>query len=148
MDMTLKFWQNWLLAVCAIIIIFGCVIGLLSWSPLFGIFNGLVNNVFWPGSSPDESVKTFQLWAYGMLGATMVGWGCVLAYIVWYPFAKREAWAWNCIAFGVSAWFIIDTFMSVYTNALFNVIVNILILILVTIPLLMSRKYFTGHVKP
>jgi hypothetical protein len=39
-------WRNWLLAVCAIVILFGLVMALLSWTPLFSVFNGLVDDVF------------------------------------------------------------------------------------------------------
>jgi ABC-type sugar transport system permease subunit len=41
-DSRFLLWRNWLLAVCAVVVIFGLVIALLSWSPLFGVFNGLL----------------------------------------------------------------------------------------------------------
>lgn len=45
-------WRKWLLAVCAIVILFGLVMALLSWTPLFSVFNSLVDDVFWPGGKP------------------------------------------------------------------------------------------------
>lgn len=137
-------WRNWLLAVCAMVIVFGLIIALLSWSPLFGIFNELVNGVFWNGSAPDANTGQFALWAYGMLGATMAGWGVTLAFIVYYPYTKKERWAWNTIVIGLSLWFVIDTVVSVYTRAYFNVGVNVLLIIMAGIPLLMSRKSFNA----
>jgi hypothetical protein len=137
-------WRNWLLAVCAMVIVFGLIIALLSWSPLFGIFNELVNGVFWNGSAPDANTGQFVLWAYGMLGATMAGWGVTLAFIVYHPYTKKERWAWNSIVIGLSVWFVIDTLMSVYTRAYFNVGVNVLLIIMAGIPLLMSRKSFNA----
>lgn len=77
-----------------------------------------------------------------MLGATMAGWGITLVYIVLYPFAKREKWSWNAVAAGLALWFLIDTFMSAYTGAYFNVGVNVLLIVLAGIPLLMTRKSF------
>ena len=137
-----KFWQKWLLAVCGIIIVFGLVIALLSWSPLFTIFNSLVNGVFWPGTGPDQSSQQFILWAYGMLGATMAGWGVTFAFIVNGPFGKQEKWSRDAIAAGVIVWFVIDTLMSVYTGAYFNIGVNVLVLILAGLPLVMTIKEF------
>lgn len=141
-DSRFLLWRNWLLAVCAIVIVFGLVIALLSRSPLFAIFNDLVNGVFWGGTAPDANTGRFILWAYGMLGATMAGWGVTLAFIVFYPFTRKEPWAWNAIAIGLALWFVVDTFMTVYTGAYFNAGVNVLLIVLAGIPLLMSRKAF------
>jgi hypothetical protein len=79
-----------------------------------------------------------------MLGATMAGWGVTLAFIVYHPYTKKERWAWNSIVIGLSVWFVIDTLMSVYTRAYFNVGVNVLLIIMAGIPLLMSRKSFNA----
>jgi hypothetical protein len=138
------FWQKWLLAVCFIVIAFGLVIALLSWTPLFGVFDSLVNGFFWPGSAPDEATGQFRLWVYGMLGATMAGWGVTLAYIVMGPFARLEKWSWDAIAFGLAVWFVVDTFMSAYSGAYFNVGINVLLIVLAGIPLLMTRKMFNA----
>lgn len=136
------FWRRWLLAVGIIIIAFGALIALLSWSPVFSIFNWLVDNTFWPGTTPGAGVQSYQLWVYGMLGATMVGWGALFVYIILYPFSRKEAWAWGCIALGVAAWFVIDTAISACVAAYFNVAINMLLAILVAIPLLMTRGSF------
>ncbi|MGA9141848.1 MAG: hypothetical protein WBZ29_16600 [Methanocella sp.] len=141
-DSRFLLWRNWLLAVCAVVIIFGLVIALLSWSPLFGIFNGLVNGVFWNGSAPDGNTGEFVLWTYGMLGATMAGWGVTLAFIVFYPFTKKERWAWNAIVLSLLLWFAVDTLMSAYTRAYFNVAINIILIIAAGIPLIMTRRNF------
>jgi uncharacterized BrkB/YihY/UPF0761 family membrane protein len=137
-----NFWRRWLMAVSLIIIAFGAVIALLSWSPLFSVFNWLVNGTFWPGTLPDASTQSYQLWVYGMLGATMVGWGIFLAYITRFPFAKKEKWSWDCIALGVAAWFAIDTAVSAYVGAYFNVAINLLLLVLVALPLVATKKEF------
>jgi hypothetical protein len=140
--MDFKFWRSWLLAVSALIILFGLFMALLSWSPLFAVFDIPVNGVFWAGSGPDAHAKAFMLWAYGMLGATMAGWGVFLAYIVRHPFSKKEPWSRDCIAIGVSAWFVVDSFMSAYTGAFFNVAINAILFALIAIPLVLSRADF------
>jgi hypothetical protein len=140
-DGRFDFWHKWLLTVCFIVIVFGLIMALLSWTPLFNVFNGLVNDVFWQGDKP-IGLEQYRLWVYGMLGATMIGWGITLAYIVLNPFVKQEKWSWNAIAVGLTVWFIMDTSLSVYTKAYFNVGINILLIVLAGIPLLMTRKSF------
>ena len=143
MRVDFRFWQRWLLVVAALIIVFGAVIAVLSWTPVFSVFNGLVNCTFWPQSEPDAGAQDFTLWAYGMLGATMVGWGVFLAFIVRYPFADKERWARDCVAIGVAAWFLIDTSVSVWMRAYFNVVINLLILVLIALPMIITINEFT-----
>jgi uncharacterized BrkB/YihY/UPF0761 family membrane protein len=138
-----NFWRRWLLAVGVIITAIGAVIALLSWSPVFSIFNWLVDNTFWPGALPSTGIQSYQLWVYGMLGATMVGWGIFFTYIIIYPLVRKEAWAWDCIALGVAAWFVIDTAVSAYVGAYFNLAINLLLLALVALPLAATRREFT-----
>jgi hypothetical protein len=102
----------------------------------------MVNGVFWSGIAPDAATGQFRLWVYGMLGATMAGWGITLVYIVLNPFARGEKWSRNAIAAGIALWFAVDTFMSAYTHAYFNVGVNVLLIVLAGIPLLMTWKHF------
>ena len=145
MDMRqFEFWCNWLLAVFAIVILFGLALALLNWSPPFSFFNGLVDGVFWPGIGPSAGTASFRLWVYGMLGATMAGWGVTLSFLVRYPFAKKERWSWNAIAAGLVLWFVIDSGMSAYTQAYFNVGVNVLLVVLAGIPLLVTRHSFAA----
>lgn len=59
-----------------------------------------------------------------------------------YPFSRKEKWSWNAIALGLAVWFVVDTFMSAYTKAYFNVGVNVLLIVLAGIPLIMARKSF------
>lgn len=72
----------------------------------------------------------------------MVGWGIFLAYMVRYPFTNKERWARDCIAIGVAAWFLIDTSVSVWMQAYFNVAINVLLAVLVAVPLLATKDLF------
>ena len=143
MRVDFRFWQRWLLAVAVLCIVFGSVIALFSWSPLFSIFNGLVYDTFWPQSGPDAGSLSFMLWTYGMLGGTMAGWGVFIAYLARHPFANKEHWAWECLAIGIAVWFLIDTAVSIFINAYFNVAINVLLLLLVAAPLLATKDLFS-----
>ena len=136
------FWQRWLLALGMIIVVFGLALAFLYPTPLFDIFRTQIDPAFWAAGELTGGTVPFQQWIYGVLGATMAGWGVCLAFIAAVPFKRKEKWAWNCLALAVSLWFVIDTYLSWHFGALFNVIFNVLVFLTAMTPLLFSRKYF------
>ena len=59
-------------------------------TPLFAFFDSQVNPAFWGNTPMLPEVNGFQGWIYGVLGATMAGWGTILAFIIRYPFLARR----------------------------------------------------------
>ncbi len=138
-----SFWSMWLLIVSIYIAVFGLVLAFFNQSQLMDfIFNRQINPVFWPGAGIPEKAALFQAWIYGVLGATVLGWGILMAFLVYYPFKAREKWAWNSLAVSITVWFIADTTISSFYSATFNVVFNTILLLLVVVPLLFTRKYF------
>ena len=139
------FWQRWLVAVGVILIIFGLALAFFNQSALFDfLFNNQINPVFWTGDSMDISAASFQRWVYGVLGATIAGWGVMVLFIVAVPFRQKESWAWICLAVGVGLWYLVDTYLSLSAGATFNAIFNTLLLALVVLPLAFTHSYFFG----
>ncbi len=142
-----SFWQKWLLIVSIIISLFGIYIALFNQTFLFNLlFNDKVNTTFFQPPGISSEVITFQKWIYGVLGATVFGWGIFLSFIAHYPFKKKEKWAWNCFLAGIICWFVVDTSISVYFDVIVNAIFNTVLFIGIIIPLLFSRKYFADMV--
>ena len=137
------FWQRWLFVFSLIVIVFGLGMALLNRTPLFAIFDSQVNPAFWKTNSLSPEVDAFQGWAYGVMGATMAGWGVFLAFIVHYPFNHKERWAWNAFMLGLSLWYLTDTTISLYFGVVFNAIFNTVIFILALLPLLFTRQEFS-----
>ncbi len=133
-------WQRWLLILGVIIVVFGVALAFLYSTPLFDIFRTQIDPAFWAAGELTGGTVPFQQWIYGVLGATMAGWGVCIAFVAAVPFKRREKWAWNCLALAVSLWFVIDTFLSWRFGAMFNVLFNVLIFFAVLVPLLLSRK--------
>jgi len=75
----------------------------------------------------------------------MAGWGLTLAFIINGPFIKREKWSRDAFAAGATLWFVVDTFMSIYTRAYFNVGVNISFVIFMGLPLLATWNEFKSN---
>ncbi len=137
---TMAFWQRWLFVVSVLISIFGILMALLSGTPIFDLFNQQINPAFWGANSVDATARVFQAWVYGLWGATIAGWGIFFTFIAHYPFRHKEKWAWNCLAWGLAVWFVLDTSLSIYHRVYFNVVFNTALLILVGLPLVATRN--------
>jgi hypothetical protein len=53
---------------------------------------------------------------------------------------KKELWAWNAMVLSLVVWFSIDTYLSSYYGATFNVIINIIFALQFFAPLLFLRN--------
>ncbi len=136
------FWQRWLFTFSLVVVIFGMGMALLNRTPLFAFFDSQVNPAFWEANPLPPGANGFIGWIYGVLGATMAGWGVVLVFIAGVPFRSRERWAWNAIVLGLSLWYLTDTAISLYFGVVFNAIFNTVIFVLAVLPLLFTRREF------
>jgi hypothetical protein len=141
--LTFSFWHKWLVAVGLVIALFGVLMALVSGTPLFDLFNRQIDPAFWGNGAVDGTARLFQQWVYGILGATIAGWGIFLTFIARYPFAKKEKWAWGCVLAGLSVWYILDTGLSALYKVYFNVAFNTILFVLVLLPLFFTRRDFT-----
>jgi hypothetical protein len=116
------FWQRWLFIFSLIVVLFGLGMATFNRTPLFAVFDSQVNPIFWGGNPLPSGANEFLGWIYGVLGATMAGWGIFLAFIARYPFQKRERWSWNAFLIGLSLWYVTDTAISLYFGVTFNAI--------------------------
>jgi len=139
-----KFWQTWLFVVSLAIIAFGFVLAFFNQTAVFDLlFNNRIDPAFWPATTPvTADVKLFQQWAYGVLGAMCIGWGIFMAFVAYRLFRAKEKWAWNCFALGITAWFVVDTAISLYFGVTFNAAFNIVLFVAVGLPLVFTRKDF------
>ena len=141
--MNFNFWQRWLLIVSIFLVMFGLMLAFFNQTAFFDfLFNNQVNPVFWKAPALDEGTFAFQHWVYGVLGATVSGWGVFMAFLVHYPFRRKEPWAWNCLVLGVGLWYVVDTTLSMLSQVVFNAVFNTVLLVLLAPPLIFTRKIF------
>ncbi len=142
-----NFWQKFLLIVSGILTLMGLFISLFNQTSLFDIlFNKNINPSFFNDNSISSNFIQFQSWIYGVLGATIFGWGIFIFFITNNAFKNKQKWAWNCIMIGICSWYFIDTSISVYFNIIFNVFFNTVLLLAVLVPLLFTKKYFLKNI--
>ena len=133
------FWQRWLLILAIAFVVLGIVMTL-----PFGanLFDELIDPVFWKNGAMPDNVNTFKKFIYGVLGAAMVGWGILFAFIVHYPFQQKQKWAWNGLATGFAIWFIFGQYVSIRAGVYANVVGDLVFFVLVIAPLFFTRKAF------
>ena len=137
------FWQRWLFVLGNLLVVFGLLLAFFNQTPLFDfLFNNQINPAFWNSPQAPAEILAFQGWAYGVLGATVAGWGVFLAFLAHYPFRKKEPWAWNCIAAGLVVWFVSDTTISLVSHIYFNVFFNLALFLAGMLPLLATWREF------
>ncbi|MFQ5575362.1 MAG: hypothetical protein ACE5G8_00060 [Anaerolineae bacterium] len=143
------FWQRWLFVVGLAIALFGLAMALFSGTSFFSwLFDSRINPVFWGAENLPPAAEAFQRFIYGVLGATIAGWGTVIAFIAHVPFKNKELWAWNSLLAGLLIWYVVDTSISVYFAVYFNALFNTLLFVLVMFPLALSKNQFTHHPVP
>ena len=137
-----SFWLKWLFVVGVVICVFGIVMAFFNGTVLFRPFDSQINPVFWGDENVDSTIKEYQQWIMGVLGATMASWGILVLFIAHYPFRRKERWSWNCLMLGLLIWFLIDSSISLYFRVYFNAIFNSALFVLVILPLVFTRKQF------
>ena len=83
-------------------------------------------------------------WLFGIIGATIVGFhSLIMLMISENAFKKKEKWAYKAMVIGILSWFFIDTALSYFYGAVFNIlIINIPAIFIITLPLIvLYREY-------
>jgi hypothetical protein len=124
-------WHRWLLLGAAIVVGVGAAFVLLA---LLGVPPELMEILYLPGE-PDVASADTVSFAIGVSGAVMVGWGTSMLFLYLDPTTLERPRVARAFFLGTSAWFVLDTFMSIALGATINVLFNCLFLGLLLPPL-------------
>jgi hypothetical protein len=136
------FWKRWLFIVGLIVTAFGILLAFFSGTMLFESFNSRIDHVFWGGAAVPQNVVAFQRWINGVLGGVVTECGMFLSFVAYYPFRRKEKWAWNCVLAALCVWFFIDTPISLYFKVYVNALFNLVLFIAILLPLVFTRQDF------
>ena len=146
--MSFSFWQKWLVGVSIYHVVFGLVYAFFNQSQFMDVLlNQYYDPHFWPDNQISTGTIQFKGWISSVVGAVVASWGLLIAFIAYYPFKLLEKWAWKCIAFAITLWFVVDTVFSLYYGVSINAVFNLFTLVLFALPLLFTWKYFFGEVE-
>ena len=121
---------------------FGILLAFFNRTILFESFNSRIDPVFWGGVDVPQNAVAFQRWINGVLGGVVAECGIFLSFVAFYPFRRKEKWAWNCVLAALFIWFFIDAPISLYFKVYFNVLFNLVLFIAILLPLIFTRKGF------
>jgi len=139
-----SFWQKWLTYANVLTIIVGILVAFAGNSFVFEVHNKYTAEVFFTASNFDPQVLKLKNWLFGIIGGTIVGFHSLMIMISENAYKKKEPWAYKAMWIGLLSWFCIDSGISIYYEAIHNVIlINLVALILIGIPLIMTRKEFS-----
>lgn len=137
-----QFWYRWLIVLTWLIIIFGLEMAFLNQTLLFDPINQQLNHAFWQSSEAPAEMIPYQQLMFGALGATTLGWGIMLLFLIRNSFAQRQRWAWWAIVISVDAWYLVDTLIAWQFGAYSFAIVNTLLVVAITPALIATRREF------
>jgi hypothetical protein len=133
----------WLRLACIGTIVFGLGLAFGSASAPFEVLLvGPSDAVFWGAAPADPATIAFQRFVYGVLGATVAGWGTLMWVVASTAFRRREAWAWQGLTAALLVWFVPDTAISSFHGVWPNVALNVCLAALLAAPLLATRRAF------
>ncbi|HHE33216.1 MAG TPA: hypothetical protein ENL07_11550 [Chlorobaculum parvum] len=137
-----RIWIRWLYAVTIAIMLLGMSMVLMP-----GLAREFFSLLFYfaPGGFqaryPVEA-NEYILFAHGVLGAVMLGWGVSIFLVIRGPFRRRDSDGWALLARPMLVWFAADTGFSFYVGFWQNAILNSVLLMLFAIPLAATRSCF------
>lgn len=141
--MSFSFWTKYLKAISVFFTLLGiswAIIG--SFDPL-GIYDKWMAQAFYGNYKLPSNVEKAMKFILAPFGATSAGYFILQYFIVANAFAKKEKWAYNAITVAFFFWFFLDTALSWYHGAFFNIALANFPALLITLPaLIFSRKYF------
>lgn len=142
-DKRFNFWQKWLTYANVMTVFVGLIVAFAGNSIFLEIHNGFTEQVFFSGISFTPEVLNFKNWLFGIIGGTIVGFHVLMIMISEYAFKKKERWAYLAMWYGLMSWFIIDSSISFYYEAIHNIVlINLVALVLIGTPLVMTRGQF------
>lgn len=113
-----------------------------SFDPL-GFYDQWMAQVFYGQDQLPTDVQKAVKFILAPFGATSAGYFVLQYFIAANAFAKKEKWAYTAIFGAFMFWFCLDTALSAYHGAYFNIILANIPALLVTLPVMIfSRKYF------
>ncbi|MEQ8425169.1 MAG: hypothetical protein RIA63_10705 [Cyclobacteriaceae bacterium] len=140
-----NFWQKWLTYANAMTVGVGLFIAFAGNSLFFNIHNEFTLEVFFKGIPLTPEILAFKNWLFGIIGGTIVGFHILMIMISENAFKKKEPWAYKALWYGLISWFLIDSSISIFYGAIYNVVlINLAALILIGLPLTMTRNEFTS----
>lgn len=137
------FWQRWLTYANGVTVGVGLLVAFAGNSIFFELHNQYTRKVFLESAEFTTNLLALKNWLFGIIGGTIVGFHLLMIMISENAFKRREPWAYQAMWLGLLSWFLIDSGISLYYQAIHNIVlINLSALFLIGLPLVMTHKAF------
>src|SRR5512133_3582798 len=83
-------------------------------SPIASGLMGILFSPFFPSAGPDPATLRVCGFVFGVLGAVMLSWVVLMAFLSFIPLRRGEGWAFWALLAAALTWFAIDESFSLY----------------------------------
>jgi hypothetical protein len=136
-----KLWFDVLLWANYLMLLMGLFVAFAGNSWIFDMHKDGIYQVFNLGEPLGGEILDLKNWLFGIIGATMIGFNVLAIFIIRFALIKKEIWAWNALFYGIIVWFVVDSAISIYYSAYFNIYwINLPALLIFLVPLHFIRK--------
>jgi hypothetical protein len=140
------FWQRWLFITSIVFALFGIVFAFWGNNPLFEVYTRALSQNFYGTDRFPASAEPFRDFAYGPIGGCILCCYVLLAYIAWYPFRRKEKWAWWATFFAFAGWVVLDSAACIRHGFYFQVyFINAFSILMKALPLAFTWRDFFGR---
>jgi len=138
--MAFESWCRYMLGASLFFVLFGVVAAVASNTCLFEFWTVRIDEAFFGGRVPTEALE-MRGFLMGPLGGTIAGSYLLQAFVVAVPFRRRERWAWHAVLWGMLLWFVVDSSVSAWHGAYFNIVMINLMPLIVFGPALYATRH-------
>ncbi len=141
-DDRFRLWQRALALGFAVQALAGLAVAFAYDTPLFAWHSERVALALWDRPTFPAEAAALRDFLMGVLGATMFGSASAQLWVTLVPFARREPWAFCCVATGLLLWAPIDTGLSLAHGVWINAVFNLMPIAMMAVPLAMTWRDF------
>lgn len=135
--------QRALAVLCVAFALLGVSVALAGDSPLFALYNRALAERFFGAASLPAAMRALKAFIYGPIGGTIAGKWTAVAAIVVFGFRRRERWALRAAVASLLLWCAVDSTVSAWQRAWFNIyLINLVPLVSVGPLLALERSAF------
>ena len=139
---TFRFWINWLIIANVIALVIGLLVAFWGNGPFFAPHNANTQTQFLADAQHIEGVQHMKNWLFGIIGGTIVGFHILMIGMAHYALRKKEKWAYLFLWLGLLLWFVIDSSISIFYGAAYNVyLINIPAFVMIGLPLIFLFRH-------
>ena len=110
----------------------------------FGIYDSFMAQAFFQNPRLSAEAQKVFHFVLAPFGATTAGYFVLQYFIATHGFARKQKWAYQAITSAFMLWFVVDTSLSLYHQAYFNIwMANIPALLLMAPVFGFTRKHFS-----